>query len=172
VPAYPPSPLRLLSHHGPIARTVGDAALMLRVLALPDHLDPYALPPEDCDWNAAIEAGVKGWRIAFSPDLGYARVDAPVAAAVAAAARQFEALGAVVEEVGPIFASPRDGLFTLWAAGLAALLRTFPDERKARPTRASSQMQRRAKRQVRSIGSRPTWCARHWVGKWCLPSAL
>ncbi len=103
VPAFPPSPLGLLSHHGPIARTVADAALMLGVLCRSDHRDPYALPPESRDWRDELEAGVKGWRIAFSPDLGYARVDGEIAAAVATAARQFEALGAVVDEVGQIF---------------------------------------------------------------------
>jgi aspartyl-tRNA(Asn)/glutamyl-tRNA(Gln) amidotransferase subunit A len=130
VPAYPPSPLGLLSHHGPIARNVADAAAMLRVIARPDHRDPYALPPHDRDWEDGIAGGVKGWRIAFSPDLGYARVDPEVAAAVAAAVRQFESLGGVVEQVGPIFAAPREALFTLWAAGVAALLRSFPAERK------------------------------------------
>jgi aspartyl-tRNA(Asn)/glutamyl-tRNA(Gln) amidotransferase subunit A len=130
VPAYPPSPLGLLSHHGPMARTVADAASMLTVIARPDHRDPYGLPADDRDWRDGIEGGVKGWRVAFSPDLGYARVDAEIANAVAAAARQFEALGAVVEQVGQIFDAPRDALFTLWTAGQAALLKTFPDERK------------------------------------------
>ena len=130
VAAYPPSPLGLLSHHGPIARNVADAALMLGVLCRPDHRDPYALPPDNRDWRNGLEAGVKGWRIAFSPNLGYARVDGEVAAAVAVAARQFEALGAVVDEVDQIFDSPREALFTLWAAGVAALLRGFADERK------------------------------------------
>ncbi|HXC14212.1 MAG TPA: amidase [Stellaceae bacterium] len=130
VPAYPPSPLGLLSHHGPIARTVADAAMMLTAIARPDHRDPYALPADDRDWHAGIDGGVEGWRIAFSPGLGYARVDPEVASAVADAARQFEGLGAVVEQVDRIFASPRDALFTLWAAGVAALLQAYPDERK------------------------------------------
>ncbi len=130
VPAYPPSPLGLLSHHGPIARTVADAASMLGVLSRPDHRDPYALPFEERDWGQGLDGGVKGWHIAYSPNLGYARVDPEIAGAVAAAARQFEALGAVVEQVDGIFDSPRDVLFTLWAAGTASLLRTFPDERK------------------------------------------
>ncbi|MFZ3235914.1 MAG: amidase [Stellaceae bacterium] len=130
VPAYPPSPLGLLSHHGPMARTVADAALMLSAMARPDDRDPYGLPPDNRDWHSGIEGGVKGWRVAFSPDLGYARVDPEVGVAVAAAARQFEALGAVVEQVDRIFDSPRDTLFTLWASGTAALLRSYPDERK------------------------------------------
>jgi aspartyl-tRNA(Asn)/glutamyl-tRNA(Gln) amidotransferase subunit A len=48
----------------------------------------------------------------------------------AAAARRFEALGAIVEEVDAIFASPRDALFTLWAAGAAKLLAGFPADRR------------------------------------------
>src|SRR5581483_10337162 len=69
--------------------------------------------------------------IAYSPDLGYARVDPEIAAAVAAAARQFAALGAEVEEVGRIFESPREALLTLWAAGAARLLAGVSDERRA-----------------------------------------
>jgi aspartyl-tRNA(Asn)/glutamyl-tRNA(Gln) amidotransferase subunit A len=130
VPAYPPSPLGLLSHHGPMARSVADAALMLNVIGRPDPRDPYALPFEERDWRHGLDGGVEGWHIAFSPDLGYARVDPEIAAAVAAAARQFEALGATVDEVGRIFDSPRDALFTLWASGTAALLRSYADERK------------------------------------------
>src|SRR5882672_8437690 len=43
VPAYPPSPMGLLSNVGPMARNVRDAAAMLNVLARPDDRDPYAL---------------------------------------------------------------------------------------------------------------------------------
>src|ERR1700724_616150 len=103
VPAYPLSPMGLLAHLGPVARTVADAALMLTVLSAPDHRDPYALPPEDRDYREGLEDGVRGWRIAYSPTLGYARVHPQIAAAVAKAARQFAALGAGVEEVDAIF---------------------------------------------------------------------
>jgi aspartyl-tRNA(Asn)/glutamyl-tRNA(Gln) amidotransferase subunit A len=130
VPAYPPSPMGLLSHVGPMAQTVADAALMLRVLSGPDHRDTYALPPDDKDYLDGLEDGVRGWRIAYSPDLGYARVDPEIAAAVAAAACRFEELGANVEQVDAIFASPREALFTLWAAGAAKLLDGFPAERR------------------------------------------
>src|SRR5438874_5223898 len=110
VPAHPPSAMGLLSNVGPMTRHVRDAALMLNVLARPDDRDPYALPFDDRDWLAGIEDGVHGWRIAYSPDLGYARVDPEIAAAAAAAARQFQALGASVEEVREVFPSPRDAL--------------------------------------------------------------
>ena len=130
VPAHPPSPMGLLSHIGPIARTVADAALMLTVLSGPDHRDPYALPPESKNYLDGLEGGVRGWRIAFSPTLGFARVDPEITAAVGAAARRFEALGAIVETVDGIFSSPREALFTLWAAGTAKLLRGFPAGRR------------------------------------------
>jgi len=129
VPAYPPSPMGLLSHHGPITRTVADAAAMLDVLSRPDSRDPYALPAREHDFANAIDGGVRGWKIAFSPDLGYARVDPEIAAAVAAAARQFEALGARVEEVGRIFESPREALLTLWGAGAARIVAGIPAEK-------------------------------------------
>jgi aspartyl-tRNA(Asn)/glutamyl-tRNA(Gln) amidotransferase subunit A len=129
VPAYPPSPMGLLSHHGPMCRSVSDAAAMLNVLSRPDPRDPFALPPPDGDFRDGLDDGVEGWRIAFSPDLGYARVDPEIAAAVAAAARQFEALGAHVEQVGKIFDSPRAALLTLWGAGAARIVAGIPPEK-------------------------------------------
>ena len=129
VPAYPLSAMGLLAHLGPLARTVGDAALMLTVLSQPDYRDSYALPPDDTDWCEGIEDGVRGWRIAYSPTLGYAKVDPEIAAATTEAARQFETLGAIVEEAVTIFSSPREALFTLWAAGAAKLLNGYaPDK--------------------------------------------
>src|SRR5438552_9431916 len=89
VPAYPLSAMGQLAHLGPITRTVADAALMLNVLSAFDHRDSYALPPEDRDYLDGLEDGVRGWRVAYSPTLGYARVDPEIAAAVAEAARQF-----------------------------------------------------------------------------------
>jgi len=130
VPAYPPSPMGLLSHIGPMTRSVADAALMLTVLAEPDDRDPYALPPEGRDYREGLEGGVRGWRVAYSPDLGHARVDPEIAAAAAQAARQFEALGAQVEDVGEIFPSPREALFTLWAVGAARIVAGLPPQRR------------------------------------------
>jgi aspartyl-tRNA(Asn)/glutamyl-tRNA(Gln) amidotransferase subunit A len=131
VPAYPLSAMGLLAHIGPLARTVTDAALMLTVLSAPDHRDSYALPPEETDWRDGLEGGVRGWRIAYSTTLGYAKVDPEIAAAVGKAVQQFEILGAVVEEVGAIFSSPREALFTLWAAGAAKLLEAYPADKRA-----------------------------------------
>src|SRR5262249_19699830 len=47
------------------------------------------------------------------------------------AVRQFETLGAIVEEVDAIFPSPREALFTLWAAGAAKLLDGYSTDQRA-----------------------------------------
>ena len=130
VPAAPPSPMGLLSNVGPMTRNVRDAALMLNVLSRPDPRDPYGLAHEpERDWRHGIEDGVRGWRVAYSPDLSYARVDPEIAASVAAAVRQFEALGAHVEEVREVFPSPREPLLTIWRAGMARVLAALPHDR-------------------------------------------
>lgn len=122
VPAYPPSPMGLLSHHGPLCRSVADAAAMLDLIGRPDPRDPYWLPPPETSFLDGIEGGVRGWRVAYSPDLGYAKVDPEIADCVAQAARQFEALGAHVDEIDKIFDSPREALLTLWGAGAARIV--------------------------------------------------
>lgn len=131
VPGYPPSPFAVVSHVGPITRTVADAALMLSVMAAADDRDPYALPPEPRDYLAGLEDGVRGLRIAFSPALGYATVDPEITASVTAAAAVFGELGATVEDANPGFASPRDAFHTLWAAGGAKVLSAFGSAERA-----------------------------------------
>jgi aspartyl-tRNA(Asn)/glutamyl-tRNA(Gln) amidotransferase subunit A len=99
VPTWPPSRWGALSHVGPLARSVEDAALLLTVLAGPDRRDPAALPPDGRDYRIGLEDGVAGLRIAYSPDLGLAAVEPEIAAAVEAAARALERLGARVAEI-------------------------------------------------------------------------
>jgi len=102
VPAYPASPLGTMAHVGPLARSVADAALALTVIAAPDARDVHAWINPAPDYRNGLDAGVRGLRIAYSPRLGFApRVHPEVETAVAAAARTFESLGAVVEAADP-----------------------------------------------------------------------
>jgi aspartyl-tRNA(Asn)/glutamyl-tRNA(Gln) amidotransferase subunit A len=102
VPAFPAAPLGTLAHVGPLARTVADAALALTVIAAPDARDVYAWISPAPDFLEGLDAGVRGLRIAYSPRLGYApRLNPEVEAAVAAAAKTLESLGAIVEEADP-----------------------------------------------------------------------
>ena len=68
-----------LEHIGPLSRTVADGALMLSVIGSgPDARDRHTLPKPDFDWMASCNGGVKGLRVAYSADWGYAAVDPEV----------------------------------------------------------------------------------------------
>src|ERR1700704_7029228 len=64
-----------LEHVGPMSRTVTDSALMLKVITGPDPRDRYSIPAADFDYVAAVKESVRGLRIAYSEDWGYAPVD-------------------------------------------------------------------------------------------------
>jgi aspartyl-tRNA(Asn)/glutamyl-tRNA(Gln) amidotransferase subunit A len=131
VPAYPPSPFAIVSHVGPLARTVRDAALALGIIAGPDHRDMTAMTTPPQDYRVGLEDGLKGLRIAWSPRLGYVRkLDAEVEELTGAAARAFEELGAVVEEADPGFDDPIETLSTLWFVGAWSVVRAIPEERR------------------------------------------
>lgn len=85
------------SQSGPMSRTVADTALLLQVLSGPDPRDPTSMRETPPDFTAQLHQGVKGWRIAWSPDLGYAGVEPEVLRLTETAARVFTELGATVE---------------------------------------------------------------------------
>jgi aspartyl-tRNA(Asn)/glutamyl-tRNA(Gln) amidotransferase subunit A len=118
VPQYPPSAVGDISHLGPMTRTVADAALMLTVIAGGDPRDRFSWS-SGVDYLAALDQDVRGLRVAWSPDLGYAKVEPDVREATAAAARTFETLGCVVEEVSPALPNPQDIIDILWASAMA-----------------------------------------------------
>jgi aspartyl-tRNA(Asn)/glutamyl-tRNA(Gln) amidotransferase subunit A len=131
VPAWPLSPFGTVAHTGPMTRSVADAALMLNVIAQPDARDWHSLPPETRDYRDGLERGVKGLRIAYSADLGYADVDPEIAALVARAVDVLRDLGATVEETDPGFEDPAAVFRTIWWSGARALLGALPEEKLA-----------------------------------------
>jgi aspartyl-tRNA(Asn)/glutamyl-tRNA(Gln) amidotransferase subunit A len=116
VPMWPVSNTDSASHVGPMTRTVADAALMLRVMAGPDPADRTALEAEPADYTGRLRDGVRGLRVAWSPDLGGLRVDPEVAAVARQAALAFSELGCTVEEVNPGFADSREMIRCMWNA--------------------------------------------------------
>jgi aspartyl-tRNA(Asn)/glutamyl-tRNA(Gln) amidotransferase subunit A len=123
VAVYPPSAVGFLSHAGPMARTVRDAALMLQAMAGPDERDLGSLPADATAYLLECEKAVRGLRVAWSVDLGYAPVEPEIARICASAAQVFASdLGCVVEEAAPGFRDPVQSLQILWASGLAAAL--------------------------------------------------
>jgi aspartyl-tRNA(Asn)/glutamyl-tRNA(Gln) amidotransferase subunit A len=97
-----------LEHIGPLSRTVADGALMLSVIGSgPDARDRHSLPKPDFDWMGSCLGGIKGLRVAYSADWGYAAVDPEVRRVVGDAVKVFERdLGCIVEEAHPGFDDP------------------------------------------------------------------
>jgi aspartyl-tRNA(Asn)/glutamyl-tRNA(Gln) amidotransferase subunit A len=130
VPVYPPSTFGTLSHVGPMARTVADAALLLDAIGVPDIADPLALDRQ-APVSAGLNAGaLSGLRVGYSPALGYAEVDPEVAGAVRGAAAALEQHGARVTQADPGFASPRATFEVLWYAGAAKVVDDIPGSRR------------------------------------------
>lgn len=102
-----------LEHIGPMSRTVADSALMLSVITGPDDRDRHSLPAANFDWMKALEGDIKGLKVAYSSDWGYAAVDLEVRQIVGNAVKVFEQeLGCIVEEANPGWDDPYD---TFWA---------------------------------------------------------
>jgi Asp-tRNA(Asn)/Glu-tRNA(Gln) amidotransferase A subunit family amidase len=129
-----PGGWRPFSQNGPLSRTVRDACLLFQVIAGPDPRDPLALAESPPDFVAACKPDASGLRIAWSPDLGYAAVDAQVGRIAREAAQVFVSLGATVEPIEMALDGEAvlDTFRTVWlsdyAANYGALLPEHRDE--------------------------------------------
>ena len=127
VPYYPVSSGDFTSHMGPMTRTVADSALLLEVMAGPHPLDYTTLEAGPANYLARLHEGIRGKRIAYSPDLGHARVDPEIADLVKKAAARFTELGATVEEVPTPWAKDGPELIRFfWAAHMTRLEQYLP----------------------------------------------
>jgi aspartyl-tRNA(Asn)/glutamyl-tRNA(Gln) amidotransferase subunit A len=84
--------------HGPLTRSVEDAALHLDATVGAHPLDPNSLPHPGLSYRAILEQLPAGLRIGWSADLGYAVVQSDVGEIAYDAARVFEGLGHRFEE--------------------------------------------------------------------------
>jgi len=129
VPMYPASPFGPLAHGGPMTRTVEDAALLMDILALPDHRDPTSLEPPHLTFRGEFSRDVSGIHVAYSRDLGHLTVDPEVAGIVDAAVARLDEAGLDVAEADPGFGSTVEAFEVLWSSGAATLLRGMPGAR-------------------------------------------
>ena len=128
VPAGGPNPPGWidLSTNGPMARRIADVTLALDVAVGPDPSDLRALPRPEASWIAALDDPHVPVRIAYAPTLGYATVDAEVAAACERAVGVLESLGADVIVLDSVFdADPAGDFLTLTGAATLRTLRPF-----------------------------------------------
>jgi Asp-tRNA(Asn)/Glu-tRNA(Gln) amidotransferase A subunit family amidase len=90
---------------GPMARTTGDLALALEVLAGPDDADPYSVPrPNGVDGGEYAEAtdtteGVGNLDVGYSPDLDWFAVEPAVRETIEEAVADLESAGSTVNRV-------------------------------------------------------------------------
>ena len=105
----------MLSVQGPMARTVGDTALMLSAIAGPDPRAPFSIREPGQSFALPLERDFKGETIAWSRDFGGLPVDPEVTSAIEEKLGIFEDLGMIVKSGQPNFAEADDVFKTLRA---------------------------------------------------------
>lgn len=94
---------------GPVTRDVRDAALLLQAIACVDERDPFTMRSPPPNYFADLEKGVKGVRMAWSPDLGRITPEEPEIVPIChEAALTFRALGATYSEPSLRIEDPHD----------------------------------------------------------------
>ena len=88
-----------LDQIGPFARTVEDTALLLNHLCGKDPRDSTSLDAEVPDFTSVIGKDIKGLRVGLPKEYFIAGIHPGISAAVAAAVKQLESLGAIIEEI-------------------------------------------------------------------------
>ena len=111
-----PSVANQLGQLGGVTRTVSDSALLLNIVSGYDSRDPGSSRRTPPDFTAALERDIRGLRVAWSADYGYAAVDPEVVDVTYRAAQVFEELGCEVEESDLAMDEPFDAFWTIFSA--------------------------------------------------------
>ncbi len=88
-----------LDQIGPITKTVKDAAILLNIIAGHDAADSTSAPMPIPDFTRPAGMDIKGFRVGIPKEYFIPGMDREVEAAVLAAVKQLEALGAIPVEV-------------------------------------------------------------------------
>lgn len=118
IPTWPWSATEMLSHAGPITRTVRDSALLFDILSGPDPLDHQALPAPTESYLARCEQPLRALRIGYCPTLFETPVDPVIAAAMQAAVQTMaHALPVKITTLTLDWQDPLSIFETLWVGG-------------------------------------------------------
>ncbi|MFC6719279.1 amidase [Natrialbaceae archaeon GCM10025810] len=119
------------STHGPLARTVEDAAISLDVMAGAHPRDPFSVPKRRT-YRDAVDRPIDDLTIAYSPDMGVYPVDSDVRAVLDDAVSALEQAGATVERVDPDLEHDNeeilDAYYTMATVRWRALLEDLEEE--------------------------------------------
>ncbi|MBY5035347.1 Asp-tRNA(Asn)/Glu-tRNA(Gln) amidotransferase subunit GatA [Streptococcus gallolyticus] len=88
-----------LDQIGPFSQTVKENALLLNVIASKDVKDSTSAPVEIADYTSKIGQDIKGMKIALPKEYLGEGIDPKIKENILEAAKHFEKLGAIVEEV-------------------------------------------------------------------------
>ena len=120
------------SQSGPISRTVRDSAILLQIMSGNDSRDPISLKDNADDYLGSADKMVDGLKIGWSPDFGFANVDAEVLNITEKSSQVFQDLGCLVESAYIRLDSPFDTFWPLFSANIYStfgrLLTSHPDE--------------------------------------------
>ena len=125
-----------LSVPGPMARTVGDAALLLSAMAGPDDRSPIALGESGKRFAEPLERDFRGVRVAWSPDLGGLPVDPRVTETLEPGRKVLEGLGCRLDDACPDFSDADEIFKTLRALEAEAAFGPAFERAMASPTGA------------------------------------
>jgi aspartyl-tRNA(Asn)/glutamyl-tRNA(Gln) amidotransferase subunit A len=118
-------PMGTLAVYGGLSRDVADSALLLNVLTRPDPRDSFAIPYRGIDYLDALDTGMAGTKIAWSPDLGFPGADPAVVAGMQRAIDALVKAGATVVSVDLDLSGAQPALEVIWGASHAAVVREF-----------------------------------------------
>jgi len=116
VPRWPsPAPWFPFNVHGPMARTVGDTALLLDAITGADPRAPLSLGVPATRFTGALDRDFDRTRVAWSRDLGGLPVDTTVTSVLNRQRSTIESLGCATEDAQPNLRDA-DEIFTTWRA--------------------------------------------------------
>jgi amidase len=108
-------PFGNLAVKGPLARTVGDIALLLTAMAGQDARDPACYPSDPRVFTKSLERSLKDVRVAWCPDLGGLPLHPEVRSVLEKQRASFERLGCIVEAAHPDLGGADEAFLTLRA---------------------------------------------------------
>lgn len=100
-------------YEGPITRTVEDAAIGMNAIVGYNPLDPFSRD-EKINYLDGLKRSIKGWKIAYSPNLDVYPIDERIKETIQNAVKLFEDAGAQVEEVKVGFNRAQKEYSDLW----------------------------------------------------------
>lgn len=128
VAVFPTSATPTLAHVGPLARNAEDAAIVLSAIAGYDTRDPYTVKGAHPDFVGAVK-NYRKMRAAWSPTLGYGRIDGEVEQIAEQAIKHIQTLGIEVDRVETVMDDPIDMWTAEFYAGVGTKLRSTITER-------------------------------------------